>query len=152
MGSGASFLIQQIGGITVANSVYTFANSNGQTIVFDPLTDVLQFDSSFSAAGLKLVQGPGTGANATVTVTNGAISVVLKGVTIGALRAGALGFADGSIALIGDATANLASDAPATISRAPPATTICPASAATTRWTAAPATMRSCSAAATAPA
>jgi Ca2+-binding RTX toxin-like protein len=92
------------------NSTYDFASSNGQTITFDAATDTLSFGSAFSAAQLRIVQGAGTGANATVIVTIGATSVTLKGLTIEALRSGALSFADGSLALIGDLAATISLD------------------------------------------
>ncbi|HZG45728.1 MAG TPA: hypothetical protein VEZ41_05610, partial [Allosphingosinicella sp.] len=97
------------------NSSYDFASLNGQTVTFDAATDTLTFGVGLSAAQLKLTQGPGTGANATVIVTIGAITVTLKGITIEALRANALSFADGSVALIGDLTANTFPDGSANI-------------------------------------
>jgi VCBS repeat-containing protein len=98
------------GGINVANTVFNFASSDGQTIVFDPATDTLSFGAGLSAAGLKLAVGPGAGTNATVIVTHGAITVTLKGVTLEMLRANALSFADGSVALLGDTLASNAAD------------------------------------------
>jgi VCBS repeat-containing protein len=92
----------------VAN--YTFANLNGQTVTFDAALDTLSFDGSFTAAGLRLVQGIGTGANATVAVTNGNVTVTLKGLTIDMLRNGALAFADGSVAIIGDGSTSIFQD------------------------------------------
>jgi Ca2+-binding RTX toxin-like protein len=86
----------------VPNNSYIFANLGGQTIAFDPATDVLSFGMGFSAAGLRLIQGGGSGVNGTVAVTNGSVTVTLTGVSIDMLRAGAFSFADGSVALIGD--------------------------------------------------
>ena len=91
---------------TVAN--YTFANLNGQTIVFDAANDILSFDSSFTAANLRITQGV-SGSSTTLAITNGSVTVILQGMAFEKLRTAALSFADGSVAIVGDglATASL---------------------------------------------
>ena len=94
----------------MANTAYNFTEQNGRIVAFDPATDTLHFGAGFPAALIQLVQGPGVGPDATVIVTHGSGSVTLQGVTVAMLRAGALVFADGSLALIGDGLAGDASD------------------------------------------
>jgi Ca2+-binding RTX toxin-like protein len=85
----------------VPNITHSFAALNGQTIAFDAATDILSFGAGFSAAGLRLVQS-GTGATATVAVTNGGVTVTLSGLTVDMIRTSAFSFADGSVAVVGD--------------------------------------------------
>jgi Ca2+-binding RTX toxin-like protein len=97
---------------SVPNTTYAFGDVAGQTIAFDPATDVLSFAASTSAATVTLTAGLNGGVN-TVVISVGGQSVVLQPMTLGQLRTAALSFADGSIVQIGDGLASTSLDASA---------------------------------------
>ncbi len=88
-------------------TIYKFNELKSNSIItFSIASDILQFDTTFSAASGSVAQ---TGAN--ISLTYGSKTIQLANISLAQLSTTSIKFADGSLLLIGDNSSNSANDA-----------------------------------------